>query len=118
MIMKEIVKKKTILMRRPIDPKKKIGIKLRFLATGESFQSLMYQYWVHRSTIATFIPEVCTCIYKTFQARFMRLPDTSEEWEMIEHETRRSWQFPNCIGAADGKHIAIIHPFDSGSEIY
>ena len=48
----------------------------------------------------------------------MRLPDTSEEWEMIEHETRRSWQFPNCIGAADGKHVAIIHPSDSGSEIY
>ena len=48
----------------------------------------------------------------------MRLPDTSEEWEIIEHETRRSWQFPNCIRAADGKHIAIIHPSDSGSEIY
>ena len=26
------------------------------------------------------------------------------------------WQFPNCIGAADGKDIAIIHPSDSGSD--
>ena len=28
------------------------------------------------------------------------------------------WQFPNSIGAADGKHIAIIHPSKSGSEFY
>ena len=28
------------------------------------------------------------------------------------------WQFPNCIGADDGKHIAIIHPSNSGSKFY
>ena len=28
------------------------------------------------------------------------------------------WQFPNCTGAADGKHIAIIHGSNSGSEFY
>ena len=28
------------------------------------------------------------------------------------------WQFPNSIGAADGKYIAIIHPSKSGSEFY
>ena len=28
------------------------------------------------------------------------------------------WQFPNCIEAADGKHITIIHPSSSGSEFY
>ena len=50
--------------------------------------------------------------------QFLRLPDTIEEWEIIEHETRHLWQFPNCIGAADGKHIAIIHPSNSGSEFY
>ena len=43
---------------------------------------------------------------------------TIEEWETIEYETCRMWQFPNCIGAADGKHIAIIHPSNSRSEFY
>ena len=46
------------------------------------------------------------------------MPNTTEEWEIIEHETRRFWQFLNCIGAADGKHVVILHPSNSGSEFY
>lgn len=113
-----IITKKTTLMRRPIDPEIKLAITLRFLATGESYESLMYQFRVHSSTIAKFVPFVCTKIYETFKERFMRLPNTAEEWEIIEHETRRMWQFPNCIGAADGKHVSMIHPSNSGSEFY
>ena len=82
-------------MRRPIGPKIKIAITLRYLATGESFESLMYQHRVHSSHIAKYIPEVCTCIYLTFEGKFLILPDTSEEWEIIEHETQHLLQFPN-----------------------
>ena len=28
------------------------------------------------------------------------------------------WQFPNCLGALDGKHISIIPPPSSGSTFY
>ena len=48
----------------------------------------------------------------------MHLPRTKAEWEKIEKETVKRWQFPNCIDAADGKHIAILHPVDSGSEFF
>ena len=105
-------------MRQPIDPEIKIAITLMFLATGESYESLMYQFRVHSSTISKFIPVVYNKIFETFKGRFLQLPDTTEKWEIIEHETRRFWQFPNCIGAADGKHIAIIHPSNSRSEFY
>ena len=113
-----LITKKTTMMRQPIDPEIKIAITLRFLATGGSYVSLMYQFRVHSSTISKFISAVCNKIYETFKGRILRLPDTTEEWEIIEHETRCLWQFPNCIGVADGKHIAIIHPSNSGSEFY
>ena len=32
---------------------------------------------------------------------------TREDWIRIEHEFNQYWQFPNCIGALDGKHIII-----------
>ena len=121
MLIKEIARlitKKTTMMRQPTDPAIKIAITLRFLATGESYGSLMYQFRVHSSTISKFIPVFCNKIYETFKGRFLRLSDTTEEWEIIENGTCCLWRFPNCIGAADGKHIAIIHPSNSGSEFY
>ena len=106
------------MMRAPIDPEIKLAITLRFLATGESYENLMYQFRAHNCTIAKFITVVCSKIYETFKGQFLRLPNTTEEWEIIEHETRGLWQFSNRIGAADGKHVAILDPFNSGSEFY
>jgi len=113
-----LITKKTTLMRVPIPAELKLAITLRFLATGESYESLMYQFRVHSSTISKFIPVVCDEIFKTFKDRFMHLPDTTDEWESLANKTQQVWQFPNCIGAADGKHVMIIHPVDSGSEFY
>ena len=45
MFVKEIpplITKKPTMMRQPIDPEIKIAITLRFLATGEPYENLMY----------------------------------------------------------------------------
>ena len=34
---------------------------------------------------------------------------------MVANEFFTQWQFPNCIGALDGKHIRIVPPPNSGS---
>ena len=78
----------------------------------------VHQFRVHSSAISKFILVVCNKIYETFKGRFQRIPDTTKEWEMIEPETRPLWQFPRCIGSADRKLIAIIHPSNNESEIY
>lgn len=36
----------------------------------------------------------------------------------IAKEFQHKWQFPQCLGAVDGKHIAIIPPAGSGSNFY
>lgn len=47
------------------------------------------------------------------------MPKPSEEsWTAIEEDFRRIWNFPNCIGAIDGKHIAIRAPHKSGSQYF
>ena len=66
-----LITKQTTMMRKPIDPEIKLAITLRFLATGESYESFMYQFRVHSCTIAKFIPVVCSKIYETFKGQFL-----------------------------------------------
>jgi len=40
---------------------------------------------------------------------------TEEEWKKKGEEFHSLWQFPNCIGAIDGKYIEIRAPHSSGS---
>ncbi|XP_017468666.1 PREDICTED: uncharacterized protein LOC108360756 isoform X1 [Rhagoletis zephyria] len=35
----------------------------------------------------------------------LRMPSNFAEWEAIAKEFAIKWQFPNCLGALDGKHI-------------
>ena len=102
-------------MRLLISPEEKLAITLRYLATGETFQSLMYQFRVHRATIAKFIPEVRKAIYNCLKDEYLKVPSSVEEWETVADKTFDRWHFPN---AADGKHIALFHPNESGSEFY
>lgn len=46
------------------------------------------------------------------------MPETEEEWKVIARGFEERWQFPNCLGSIDGKHIRIIPPIGSGSSFY
>ncbi|XP_057305435.1 uncharacterized protein LOC130642367 [Hydractinia symbiolongicarpus] len=99
--------KKTTHLRKPLELKLKLTITLRFLATGENFTSLHHHYSVGISTIATFIPQVCQALYDTLKDDFLKFPENKDDWLEIASEFETMWQFPNCIGAMDGKHIAL-----------
>ena len=38
-----------------------------------------------------------------------------QDWKIIEQKFSTKWNFPNCLGALDGKHIVITAPWNSGS---
>ncbi len=105
-------------MRQPISAEGKLAVTLRFLATGESYQSLKYQFRIHNSTISLFVPKVCEAIYEVLKDDYFSVPSSENEWLALANATEQKWQFPNTFAAADGKHIAIFHPHDSGGTFY
>lgn len=46
------------------------------------------------------------------------MPSTQREWENIAKNFFDQWNYPNCIGAIDGKHVVMVAPPNSGSIYY
>jgi len=46
------------------------------------------------------------------------LPNNESGWKNIAADLYDKWNFSNCLGAIDGKHIVIQCPANSGSEYY
>ncbi|KAK7794094.1 hypothetical protein R5R35_010296 [Gryllus longicercus] len=108
------ISKKNTRFRESISAKERLMVTLRFLATGDSYRTLMYEFRIADSTLSLLIPEVCKAI-AGLRNQFIKLPATPEEWKIIADEFNKLWNFPHCIGALDGKHIVMQAPSNSGS---
>nr|XP_022910412.1 uncharacterized protein LOC111421479 [Onthophagus taurus] len=103
-------------MRDALTPQLKLEVTLRYLATGDSFASLQYLYRVPKCTISNFISEVCQAIYDALKD--IKVTSSEQKWKHIIQGFSTRWNFPNCAGALDGKHIILRSPFHSDSEFY
>ena len=46
------------------------------------------------------------------------MPNNAQQWEAIATDFEQLWNYPNCIGALDGKRILLQAPINSGSFFY
>lgn len=89
----------------------------RYLAQGDSVLSKHTEFRIGRSTVYKIIPETCQAIWEALQSIFLPTLDTNL-WNRVAEGFMDKWQFPNCVGAIDGKHVRIKAPPMSGSEFY
>ncbi|XP_056374436.1 uncharacterized protein LOC130272627 isoform X2 [Hyla sarda] len=89
----------------------------RFLASGETFQSLHYQFRLGKSTISDLVSETCQVMWNKLQ--LLHLPNpTQSTWLESAQGFLQNANFPNFVGALDGKHVRIRKPSGSGSLCY
>ena len=101
-----------------IKAKERLTLTLRFLATGKTYRSLGFQFRISYSAISYIVMSVCDALVANVGKEYLKTPSTKEEWEFISQDFKGKWQFPNALGAIDGKHIVIIPPPNSGSNYY
>jgi hypothetical protein len=64
------------------------------------------------------VKEVCEAIVKHIGPLYLKVPSTTEEWLEIAAKFEERWNYPNCVGAIDGKHIVMQPPANAGSFFY
>lgn len=82
-----------------------------------SFRSLGFTFRMGKSTVRQIVNETCEAMWNILQPIHMPQP-TEEIFKNIANDFWNLWQFPNCVGAIDGKHIRIKCPQGSGSLLY
>ena len=113
-----IITKKDTHLRDAIGAAEHLSLTIHYLAYGDSQQSLSFAYRISRSSVLSIIHETCAAIWEALKEVYLRPPQHSSAWKAISEEFNTMWNFPHCVGAIDGKHIAMQCPLKSGSLYY
>lgn len=77
-------------------------------------QSIAWSYKLGKTTVRNIILETCEVIWRLLSPVYVSEP-TESQYKDIANDFFNMWNIPNCVGAIDGKHIAIKCPAKSGS---
>ncbi|KAB0802810.1 hypothetical protein PPYR_04996 [Photinus pyralis] len=109
-LIKNNIQKENTQFRNAISTEERLAVCLRFLATGNSFRSMGFNYRMGFSTVRQIVIEDCDAIV---------MPKPTEElWKKSSARFNQLWNFPNCVAAINGKHINIQCPMNAGSTYY
>ena len=93
-----------ISRNRPILAGERLALTLRYLTTGESFQSLGYQF-----RISLVVKGCCSVINDSLQNMFIELLNCREKWLGTSRKFKQRWNYPYPLGAIGGKHMRIVN---------
>ena len=84
----------TTKMREPISPAEKLVLTLRFLASGDSQQSLYLLFRISRAATCTILSETCEKLWEVLSSSYVRAPSTVLEWKKISKNLFDMWDMP------------------------
>ena len=105
--------------RKPISPDERLSVTLRYLVTGDLQTTIALCYRMSPTTVGRIVNETCEVIWnQLLENKYIDAPSCSHDWKKIADGFEKRWNFPNCIGAIDGKHVVMQAPPRSGSLFY
>lgn len=97
---------KQSVVREAIPPETRLHITIRYLASGDSMRSLSYAFRVGHNTVSKIVSETCEVIWQCLKDTVF-IKNDENSWQNVVDNFERLWNYPNCIGAIDGKHVTL-----------
>ena len=92
-----------------------IVISSRYLSTGMTMHAISHEYCLGVKTVQVIIESTCSVLWDVLVPLYMNPNKTEDDWIEIARKFYERTDFPNVIGALDGKHIRIVQPNGTGS---
>ena len=103
---------------RPVESDERLALTLHYLATGESFQSLSFQYRISMSAISHIVKGCFKAVVERLTPDFIKVPATKAKWLNVSERFEDRWNYPHVLGAIDCKHVRIQKPKNGRSFYY
>ncbi len=92
------IEKQDTWYQKALQPGLKVAITLQYLAKGDSYHSLMYNFRVAHNTISSIVRDVCQAIIYGYAREVIAAPTTKAECLQIADHFSSRWNFHNCLG--------------------
>lgn len=110
---------KCSIRRESIGPSERLTVTLKYIFAGTSQIDLAGMFRISPTSISRIINESSAALWNVLLAeKYISHPENEAEWREVANEFERKWNFANCIGAMDGKHIVMQAPDRSGSYFF
>lgn len=86
------------------------------MSCGSLQRHIASNYRVSKAAFCKILDVVCNAICIEMEDEIPQL--TKEDWLRIADRYNTKWNFPNCVGSIDGKHVALKRPPNAGSLFY
>ena len=112
------ITKKDTFFRKAISAEQRLAVTLYYLSTGDSFSTVALLFRLGTSTVRELVFATCEAIWDCLCEKYLKTPNSPQEWRQIAKDYESMWNFPHCLGAIDGKHCSIQCPPNTGSEYF
>lgn len=74
-----LINKQATRLRQPISAAERLALTIRYLASGDSQQSMSFSYRMGKATVSNITQETCQAIWDALNEEYLRPPTSTEE---------------------------------------
>ncbi|CAF4211088.1 unnamed protein product, partial [Rotaria sordida] len=112
------LKKKDTVLRLAIPVDKRVACALYLLGTTGELRTIGHLFGIGKCSAANILHSFCSVIVEIYFRRLIKFPTTQQEIRATTDAFLKKYNYPMCLGALDGTHIAIEPPIGYEPDYY
>lgn len=93
----------------PVPSGERLAITVRYLSSGSPLKYVALAFRLSPETCRRIVHHACRVLWAKLKPLYLSVP-LCQQWQNVALGFQTWWNFPNCLGAVDGKHVHITAP--------
>ena len=114
--LRQYISKNTTICQKPISVEMQVAVTMQYLSDKGRFRKTANAFGIAKSTVSMIIERVTKAVSNHLADKYIKLPRTEDKVNESCSLFFEKHGFPQCLGAADGIHVAIKRPSENSTD--